>query len=176
MKYPTVSVNGVSVRVDEEGRYNLNDLHAAALANGEATEQQRPSQFLRSAQVKRFIKALKARVQKSTLEQIQPLKVINGGDEPGAWGVEILAIRYAAWIKPEFEIEVYEVFRTVVRLGINAMSRLNKIDHVINAETKEISQCASKMARWGVGGRKRLLSAARDRVADEVQLYLPGII
>jgi len=109
------------------------------------------------------------------LEQIQPLKVVKGGDEPGAWGVEILAIRYAAWIKPEFEIEVYEVFRTVVRLGINAMSRLNKIDHVINAETKEISQCASKMARWGVGGRKRLLSAARERVADEVQLYLPGI-
>ncbi len=29
MKYPTVSVNGVSVRVDGAGRYNLNDLHAA---------------------------------------------------------------------------------------------------------------------------------------------------
>ncbi|EHJ6820829.1 KilA-N domain-containing protein, partial [Escherichia coli] len=52
MKYPTVIVNGVSVRVDEDGRYNLNDLHAAAVANGEATEQQRPSQFLRSAQIK----------------------------------------------------------------------------------------------------------------------------
>ncbi len=34
----------------------------------------------------------------------------------------LLAIRYAARIKPEFEIEVYEVFRTVVRLGIGAMS------------------------------------------------------
>ena len=32
MKYPTVSVNGVSVRVDGAGRYNLNDLHAAAVA------------------------------------------------------------------------------------------------------------------------------------------------
>ena len=70
------------------------------------------------------------------------------------WGIELLAIRYAARIKPEFEIEVYEVFRTVVRLGINAMSRLNKIDHIINNESKAISQCASQMARWGVGGRK----------------------
>ncbi|EBF7359628.1 KilA-N domain-containing protein [Salmonella enterica] len=175
MKYPTVVVNGVSVRVDNEGRYNLNDLHAVAVANGEATEQQRPSQFLRSAQIKRFIKALKAKVQKSTLEQIQPLKVIKGGDEPGVWGVELLAIRYAAWIKPEFEIEVYEVFRTVVRLGINAMSRLNKIDHVINTETKAISQCASQMAKWGSGGRKRLLYFARKRIADEVQMYLPGL-
>ncbi|VEC04855.1 ORF45 [Klebsiella pneumoniae] len=90
--------------------------------------------------------------------------------------MELLAIRYAAWIKPEFEIEVYEVFRTVVRMGIGAMSRLNKIDHIINTETKAISQCASQMAKWGVGGRKRLLHAARDRAADEVQLYLPGIV
>jgi hypothetical protein len=36
MKYPTVSVNGVSVRVDDYGRYNLNDLHAAAVAEGKA--------------------------------------------------------------------------------------------------------------------------------------------
>ncbi|EEZ5173181.1 KilA-N domain-containing protein [Escherichia coli] len=175
MKYPTVIVNGVSVRVDEDGRYNLNDLHAAAVANGEATEQQRPSQFLRSAQIKRFIKALKAKVQKCTLEQNQPLKVVNGTDEPGIWAVELLAIRYAAWIKPEFEIEVYEVFRTAVRLGIGAMVRLNKIDHIIDTETKEISQCASKMARWGTGGRKQLLYSARERAVDELQMYLPGI-
>lgn len=175
MHYPTVSVNGVSVRVDNEGRYSLNDLHAAAVANGEATESQRPSVFLRSAQIKRFVKALKSKALKSASEQNQPLRVIKGGDQSGAWGVELLAIRYAAWIKPEFEIEVYEVFRTVVRLGINVMSRLNKIDHVINTETKAISQCASQMARWGVGGRKKLLHAARDRVADEVQMYLPGI-
>lgn len=55
------------------------------------------------------------------------------------------------------------------------MSRLNKIEHIINTETKVISQCASQMAKWGVGGRKRPLHAARERAADEVQLYLPGI-
>lgn len=175
MTYPTVSVNGVSVRVDDEGRYSLNDLHAAAVANSEATESQRPSVFLRSAQIKRFVKALKAKALKSASETNQPLRVTKGGEQTGAWGVELLAIRYAAWIKPEFEIEVYEVFRTVVRLGISAMSRLNKIDHIINTESKEISKCASQMARWGVGGRKQLLHAARERVADEVQMYLPGI-
>lgn len=176
MTYPTVSVNGVSVRVDEEGRYSLNDLHAAAVANGEATESQRPSVFLRSAQIKRFVKALQSKALKSASESNQPLRVTKGGSESGAWGVELLAIRYAAWIKPEFEIEVYEVFRAVVHLGISAMSRLNKIDHVINTETKAISQCASQMAKWGVGGRKKLLYTARDRVADEVQMYLPGIV
>lgn len=38
MKYPTVIVNVVSVRFDDEGRYNFNDLHAAAVTNGQATE------------------------------------------------------------------------------------------------------------------------------------------
>lgn len=61
----------------------------------------------------------------------------------------------------------------LMRRGFDAMSRLNKIDHVINTETKAISQCASQMAKWGVGGRKRLLHTARERVADEVQMYLP---
>lgn len=55
------------------------------------------------------------------------------------------------------------------------MSLLNKIDHIINTETKQISQRASQMARWASGMRKQLLHAARERVADEVQLYLPGI-
>jgi hypothetical protein len=73
-----------------------------------------------------------------------------------------------------FEIKVYETFQMVIRKGIDAMSRLNKIDHVINTETKAISQCASQMAKWGAGGRKRL-HTARERVADEVQMYLPGI-
>lgn len=175
MQYPTVSVNGVCVRIDEEGRYNLNDLHAAAVANGEATESQRPSVFLRSAQIKRFVKALETKAQKSALETNQPLRVIKGGDEPGVWGVELLAIRYAAWIKPEFEIEVYDVFRTVVCLGVSAMSHLNKLDHIINTETQEISQCARKMARWGVGGRKQILLTARKRMIDEIQMYLPGL-
>lgn len=38
MKYPTVSVNGVSVRADDQGRYSLNDLHASAVCSGQAKE------------------------------------------------------------------------------------------------------------------------------------------
>ena len=59
--------------------------------------------------------------------------------------------------------------------GLDALSRLNRIDAVINRETREVSQCASKMARWGIGGRKRLLHSARKMVIEEVQAYLPGI-
>lgn len=170
MKYLTVLVNGVSVRIDEAGRYNLNDLHAAAVANGQATESQRPSVFIRSATVKGFVKALK-----SALEINQPLRVVKGGGSPGIWGVELLAIRYAAWLSAEFEIRVYQTFQSFVRKGFDAMTRLNRLDLVIKTETKDISQCASRMAKWGVGGRKRLLHTARERIVDEVQMCLPGL-
>ncbi|KHE04912.1 KilA-N domain-containing protein [Citrobacter braakii] len=169
MQYPTVVVNGVSVRLDEQGRYNLNDLHSAAVANGEATENQRPSQFMRSRQVRNFVDTL-TRVQKCTA-----VKTINGGLNHGVWALELVAIRYAAWLSAEFEIRVYQTFQALMRKGIDAMSRLNKLDHVINTETKEVSHCASKMARWGVGGRKQLLHVARERMMNEVQMYLPGI-
>lgn len=88
-------------------------------------------------------------------------------------GPGLLAIRYAAWIKPDFEIKVYEVFRTVVRSGVDAMSHLNKTDLIIDTETRAISLCASQMSNRGSGGCKRLLYFARERIADEVQMYLP---
>ncbi|WP_162872338.1 KilA-N domain-containing protein, partial [Klebsiella pneumoniae] len=73
-------------------------------ANGEATESQRPNKFIRSAAVKRFVSALDSRGQKCRLEENQSLNIVNGGVNQGVWAAELLAIRYAAWIRPEFEI------------------------------------------------------------------------
>lgn len=168
MNHPTVSVNGVSVRVDDEGRYNLNDLHAAAVAEGKATESQRPSNFIKSGQIKKFAQEL------TKATKIASVKIIKGGAQPGIWGLELVAIRYAAWLSVEFEIKVYQTFQMMIRNGISAMSRLNKIEHIINSETKAISQYASQMAKWGVGGRKQLLHSVRERAAEEVQMYLHG--
>lgn len=168
MTYPTVIVNGVSVRVDSEGRYCLNDLHAAAVLNGEATESQKPSKFIRSSSVKRFVRALDARGQKSPLEQNQSLKVIRGGDSQSVWGVEMIAVRYAAWIKPEFEIDVYNTFIESRTKSLDILNQINRLDHLIGGETKDISQCASKMGKWGSGGRKALLAKARQNLIDQL--------
>ncbi|ELD4017797.1 KilA-N domain-containing protein [Salmonella enterica] len=181
MQYPTVVVNGVSVRIDESGRYSLNDLHAAAVANGEATESQRPSVFLRSAQVKRFIKALKAKALKakalkSASEQKQPLRVTKGGEETGVWGVELLAIRYAAWIKPEFEINMYETFREVMLNGLGNMTRLNRLDLLIANEKQEVSTCARTMNKWGVGGRKNILESTRQNIINQMNPDMVAIM
>ncbi|MEQ5402878.1 KilA-N domain-containing protein [Providencia rettgeri] len=169
MQYPRVSVNGVSVRVDNEGRCSLNDLHASAVINGEARENQNPSQFLRSKQVKAFVDKL------SAMQNCTAVKVINGGLNHGVWALELVVIRYAAWLKPEFEILVYNTFKDAARKGLDVMARLNKLDHIINTETKNVSGCARTMANWGSGGRKQLLLAARERIVSEAQIYLPGI-
>lgn len=162
MTYPTVIVNGVSVRVDSEGRYNLNDLHAAAVLKGVATDNQRPSQFMRSKQVRKFVQTLSA-VQKCTA-----VDSVNGGPTHGVWGMELVAIRYAAWLSPEFEIRVYETFREAVLNGIGNMTRLNRLDLLIASETKEVSACARKMNQWGVGGRKRMLSGTRENLLEQL--------
>lgn len=169
MQFPRVSVNGVSVRVDNEGRYSLNDLHASAVINGEARENQNPSQFLRSKQVKAFVDKL------SAMQNCTAVKVINGGLNHGVWALELVVIRYAAWLKPEFEILVYNTFKDAARKGLDIMARLNKLDYIIDAEAKNVSGCARIMANWGSGGRKQLLLTARERIASEAQIYLPGI-
>ena len=108
MKYPKVNIYGIAVRVDEEGRYSLNDLHAAAVRKGEAAESQKPSKFMRSSQIKKFVQVLSA-------GQNCPAVVVNNGEcSHGVWRLELVAIRYAAWIKPEFEIQVYNTFRDMV--------------------------------------------------------------
>ncbi|MEY0837977.1 KilA-N domain-containing protein [Providencia alcalifaciens] len=169
MNHLKVSINGVSVRVDSEGRYNLNDLHAAAVADGKATESQRPGVFLKSRQVKRFVQAL------SDATKSASVKIIKGGLNQGTWALELVVIRYAAWLKPEFEILVYNTFRDAARKGLDVLSRLNKLDYIINTETKNVSGCARTMANWGSGGRKQLLLTARERIVSEAQIYLPGI-
>lgn len=170
MQYPTVVINGVPVRVDKEGRYNLNDLHAAAVANGEATESQRPGVFLKSKQVKRFVKAL------SDATKSASVNVIKGGLQQGTWALELVVIRYAAWLKPEFEIRVYNTFRDAILNGVSNMTRLNRLDLLIASESKEVSKCAKTMNKWGVGGRKILLNGARERIIDQMDPDMVAIM
>lgn len=162
MTYPTVIVNGVSVRVDSDGRYSLNDLHAAAVLKGEATESQRPGNFIKSAQIKRFAAEL------SGATNVASVKAVKGGLQSGVWGLELIAIRYAAWLSPKFEIRVYNTFREAVLNGIGNMTRLNRLDLLIANETKEVSACARKMNQWGVGGRKRMLNGTRENLIEQM--------
>ncbi|WP_334469865.1 KilA-N domain-containing protein [Arsenophonus sp. PmNCSU2021_1] len=104
-----VIIENTVVRQDAFGRYCLNDLHRAAVAQGKATESQRPSVFLRSEGISTFAQKV------SEASQSASVNIIKGGLESGSWAVEIIAIRYAAWIDPAFEVQVYERFRDSIK-------------------------------------------------------------
>ncbi|MCK2155652.1 KilA-N domain-containing protein [Citrobacter braakii] len=101
---PVPVIAGIEITTDAEGRFNLNALHSAAVANGQASDSQRPSNFIKSAKVKDFVQELTAAT------EIAAVKTVNGGPSHGVWGLELVAMRYAAWLSPKFEIEVYQTF------------------------------------------------------------------
>ena len=105
-------IESVSIRQDAHGRYSLNDLHKAAIANGKATESQRPGAFLQSEPIKAFIDALDSDQPDAT--RIASVNSVKGGKSQGTWAAELVAIRYAAWIDPAFEVRVYRAFRKSV--------------------------------------------------------------
>jgi len=105
-----LSIVGVNVRQDSEGRFSLNDLHKAAVAKGKANQSQRPANFLKSEPVKAFIAELD-----SDATQIASVESVKGGKNQGTYASELVAIRYAGWIDPSFEITVYRTFQAVAK-------------------------------------------------------------
>jgi hypothetical protein len=111
-------IGGVEIAQDEHGRYSLNDMHRAAMAAGNATESQRPGNFLQSAGVQAFIAALDTDPQicGSVLTAgIPAVDIVNGGPNRGSYGTRLVVLRYAAWIAPTFEVQVYQCFDDMTR-------------------------------------------------------------
>ena len=121
-----------AIRKDSHGRYNLNDLHKAAIASGHATDNERPGEFLRNEGVKAFVAAVDEDA-KSDAENPASVHSIKGGKSQGTYAVELVAIRYAAWINPKFEVQVYRTFQAAVKQGKDWESARNdtRISNVV---------------------------------------------
>lgn len=147
-----ITLGGISIRRDPFGRYSLNDLHRAAMEAGNANEGQRPSQFLRSESVQAFIAELDSSAQICADVQNQQLRGAvfskagpesNGG---GTWAHELVAIRYAAWINPAFEVRVYQAFReSVAKPAAPALPHdyLSALEHLIVSEKGRLQAVAA---------------------------------
>lgn len=86
------------ISINKSGLYSLNDMHRAAIAAGHATESQRPSNFVKSQAD--FISAAEAIG--------VALKTIKGG-KSGTWASELVAMKYAGWISPRYEVQIYQI-------------------------------------------------------------------
>ena len=89
-------------------------MHKAAIANGCATDNHAPSQFLRNDGVQAFIAELDASPE-SDVQICTSVHSSKGGKNQGTYAVELVALRYAAWINPKFEVQVYRTFQAAVK-------------------------------------------------------------
>jgi hypothetical protein len=108
-------IAGVEVPVDSEGRYNLNTLHRAHEAlEGSEQPHKRPSEWLKTKGAQDFVTAVKDQNAdsisgtKSVVYDV--LRIVNGGNAPGTFAHELIAVEYAGWISPAFRIKVNQAF------------------------------------------------------------------
>ena len=101
-------IAGVEITTDSEGRFNLNALHKAS---GEG-DHKKPSAWLRGKQAQELISELEIQLDQSVNlhSAHKSLNVVNGGVNPGTFAHELIALSYAGWIKPAFQLQVNQVF------------------------------------------------------------------
>ncbi|QWL69420.1 phage antirepressor KilAC domain-containing protein [Aeromonas hydrophila] len=92
-------IAGIEITTDEAGRFNLNALHQASGLGAEKA----PSKWLRNKQAQELV----AEVEKQT-GQICIVSI--EGRNGGTFAHELLAISYAGWISPAFQLQVNQVF------------------------------------------------------------------
>ena len=99
---PTIA--GVEVFTDDQGRFSLNALHKASKEG----EHKKPSEWLRTKQAQELVSTLKSQSGDSRFGE--PLNIIRGGHAPGTFAHELLAVSYAGWINPVFQLTVNQTF------------------------------------------------------------------
>ena len=96
-------IAGHEITTDEHGRFNLNAIHRAS----EAGKGKEPSYWTATKQAQELISEVKGQTKDSWFE---PLESIRGGAQRGTYAHELLAISYAGWISPKFQLQVNQVF------------------------------------------------------------------
>lgn len=97
----------------------------------------RPIDWLQNKQTEEFITEL-SKVRKSTLADL--VQVSRGGDNPGTWMHEDVALEFARWLHPGFAIWCNDRIKELLKHGITATEAT--IESIINdpANTIKILQ------------------------------------
>jgi hypothetical protein len=147
-----ISIGGTSVRNDEDGRYSVNDLHAAS--GGE--KRHSPSYWLANQQTKELV---------AELETTGIPVVTKEGRRGGTFVAKELVYAYAMWISPKFHLHVIRTF-----------DRASKSPGVITAKvTAElaIAECFARMLRPAPSSQMAMLQRiAKNNGVDSS--FLPG--
>jgi len=99
IQFPVIA--GIEIHTDDDGRFNLNALHRAS-GLGKAKQ---PSNWLRldstKALIDEFLNSSDLRSSAITTTE---------GIKGGTFANELLAVSYAGWISPRFQLQVNQIF------------------------------------------------------------------
>ena len=102
-------VADIQVRMDNEGRYCLNDLHKAA----GGLNKHRPSMWFTNQQAQELAEEIEAGFPASN-----PVEFIRGRGVTGTFVAKELVYAYAMWISPAFHLKVIRAYDTLQTQGI----------------------------------------------------------
>ncbi|UXZ62225.1 phage antirepressor KilAC domain-containing protein [Burkholderia multivorans] len=159
----TLTITGVVIRTDAEGRYCLNDLHRAA--GGEKRHQ--PSDWMRLKNTQELIAELAVPGIPGTLEN-QPLAVIQGGIQQGTYVAKELVYAYAMWISPAFHLKVIRAYDEMVSGGQVAAPSLPNFANPAEAARAWAEQFEQRAA---LEHQKKELDAKLAEQAPKVETY-----
>lgn len=127
-----LTIGDIGIGIDRDGRYSLNDLHRAAVANGANPRTKEPGKFLASPQTADLVAELTDTQNLGIGEnqRLAPVNVIKGGivGNQGTFVVKELVYAYAMWISPAFHLKViraYDALLTAPAPAIDPMQMLN---------------------------------------------------
>lgn len=106
-----------------------------------ATEMAKPfkkrvTNFLQNKQTKEYIELLESRYWNSSNEnQREILRVVQGGQPElqGTWMDEKLALKFAAWLSPAFELWVYDRIEELLKTGKTELSNYRPATELIKS-------------------------------------------
>ncbi|CDL86382.1 conserved hypothetical protein [Xenorhabdus cabanillasii JM26] len=185
-------VVGVEIPLDEFGRYNLNALHKASGVG----EHKRPSKWLETKQAKELIRELAVKLLKNNQSPNSGLaqKVVDvarGGTSPGTYAHELIAVSYAGWIRPDFQLDVNQAFIDFKSgnsgIGLNTLpsldymvGRFDELRHQLTRDEKKeaelLSVCSQIMnaRKKTKGKRQKMIDALEAAGQFTINLDAPN--
>ena len=156
------------VSINRDGLYCLNDLHKAAVANGMADkDNHRPSIFQRN----------NAEFVEACIRASEKLVSVKGG-KSGTYASEIIAMKYAGWINPAYEIQLY---KAVQALKHGDLDKAVELSGSIKAKTSLDEMRKAKAINLQLSNTQRIFellphlgSASRQTVAANLVNPIAG--
>ena len=151
-------INETDITMDSEGRYSLNDLHAASGGHIKNL----PNKFMRTESFKNVVDILNAQNR-----AFKPVSKKQGRYGGGTWVCRELVYKYAMWVNAEFEVRVIQTFDKIMRNqeSPKTMTAMNELTKKIESDKNVASVCGRELAKY-----KKVKKENQDAFEREVRL------